>query len=90
MTVTLFINAAVALPEALLSQHDIGFPTQIVAERRRPWPSIFPREYYHDDQNRPRDRCAPWAMGQGTPVMVGGQDPLIGCNFFLRRCQYGA
>jgi hypothetical protein len=87
ISVALFINAALALPEAVLSQHDTGFMAQIVAERRRSWPLIFPREYYRDAQNQPHDRCAPWAMGGGTPVKVGGQNPLIGCNFFLRRCQ---
>lgn len=90
ISVALFINAALALPEAVLSQSDSGFTAQIVAERRRRWPRIFPREYYRDNQDRPRDRCAPWAMGGGTPVKVTGRDPLVGCNFFLRRCQYDA
>jgi hypothetical protein len=87
LRVTLFIKPALPLPEALLNQHDRGFGARVRAVRRQRWPRIFPQEYYRDRHDRPRNRCAPWAMGGDAPVKVAGSDPLIGCNFFLNRCQ---
>lgn len=88
ISVTLFFSFGCQPPEQLLGQLDGGFTVRVMSERRLRWPRIFPREYYRDDQNRPRDRCRPWAMGAGTPVKVSGPEPLVGCNFFLRRCQH--
>lgn len=88
--VTLFTNPALSLPDAQLNQVDRGFRARVRAERQQPWPRIFPKEYFRDSRNRLRNRCAPWAMSGGAPVKVTGPDPLIGCNFFLQRCQTGA
>ena len=89
IALTLFIGKAQP-PEQLLSQRDPSFTARVITQRRTVWPSIFPLAYYRDDQNRRRDCCTPWAMGGGTPVKVGGQEPLVGCNVFLRRCQIEA
>jgi hypothetical protein len=72
---TLFFSFSCQPPEQLLGQVDGGFTVRVMSERRLRWPRIFPREYYRDDQNRPRDRCRPWAMGAGTPVKVSGPSP---------------
>ncbi|NJO33337.1 MAG: hypothetical protein HC869_09530 [Rhodospirillales bacterium] len=88
IAVTLFINPACALPEGVLSQLDQGFALRVMQERRKPWPRIFPQDYYRDDRGQVRDRCAPWAMCAGVPVRLTGPEPLDGCNIFLRRCQH--
>lgn len=88
IAVTLFINPACAMPESVLSQLDQGFPVRVMTERRKPWPRIFPQDYYRDDRGQVRDRCAPWAMCAGAPVKLTDPEPLDGCNFFLRRCQH--
>lgn len=75
------------LPEQLLSQNDAGFAVRVMQTRRRPWPQIFPQDYYRDEQGGLRDRGRPWAMGGGAPIKVAGSDPLVGCNFFLQRCR---
>ena len=87
ISVTLFFSLACQPPEQLLGQLDGGFTARVMQERQLRWPRIFPRAYYRDNQNRPRDRCRPWAMGIGTPIKVSGPEALVGCNFFLRRCQ---
>jgi hypothetical protein len=85
-SLTLFADPKLTLSQKLVLL-DAEFPKRTVAQTGQAWPQIFPRQYYLDEDDRPRNTCRGWAMGSAQPVQVDDYRAVRGCNLFLRQCQ---
>jgi hypothetical protein len=86
VSLTLFCDPKLALSPNLVLL-DAEFPKRTIAQTGQAWPQIFPRQYYLDEDGRPRNTCRGWAMGSSQPVQVDDYRAVRGCNLFLRQCQ---
>ena len=86
VSLTLFAHPKLTLSPKLVLL-DPEFPKRAVAQTGQAWPQIFPRHYYLDEEDRPRNTCRGWAMGSAQPVQVDDYRAVRGCNLFLRQCQ---
>jgi hypothetical protein len=86
VSLTLFSDPGLTLSPKLVAL-DARFPQRALVQSGQSWPAIFPRHYFLDDEDRPRNTCLGWAMGSAQPVLVSDYRALRGCNLFLRQCQ---